>query len=178
MTSFPICERIVSAAWVSTGHLSVHTHQSDPVLWLQRPGINKCCLPGSLLCSGLFFSSSLLGQSLCISLLTEEWDYICVHGHWKLCDLCVWAKWPVAPTLKWNKPSFVGDIMTYLKWLLEGLVALALFPWFGQQSGTFQKQFFFLLFFAGWGFKGGCVCVCVQRLCPQKTLKHLSKHQG
>lgn len=45
--------------------------------------------------------------------------------------------------------------MTYLEWFLEGLVALTLFPWFVQQSGTFQKLF--LLLFAGWGFEGGGV---------------------
>lgn len=44
--------------------------------------------------------------------------------------------------------------MTYLEWFLEGFVALTLFPWFVQQSGTFQKQFFSL--FAGRGFEGGC----------------------
>lgn len=74
--------------------------------------------------------------------LTKEWDSIFVSMAVGSCVMCVWAKWPVAPTPKWNRPSFVGDIMTYLKWFLEGLVALTPFPWFVQQSGTFQKQFF------------------------------------
>lgn len=128
---------------------------------LQTPGINKCCLRGSLLCTGLFFSSSLSGQSLCITIWQKnETLYLCVWLLEVVWYVCV-GQMARGSNPKWNRPSFVGDIMTYLKWFLEGLVALAPLPWFVQQSGTFQKHFFPL--FAGGGFVGGCVC---RRLCP------------
>lgn len=43
---------------------------------------------------------------------------------------------------KLNRPSFVGDIMTYLEWFLEGLAALTLFPWFVQQVEPSRNSFF------------------------------------
>lgn len=82
--------------------------------------------------------------------------YICVYGCWKLCNVCV-GQMACGSNPKWNRPSFVGDIMTYLEWFLEGLVGFTLFPWFVQQSGTFQKQFFLFCWMG----------ICVRkRLCP------------
>lgn len=73
--------------------------------------------------------------------------YICLYGCWKL--VCVWfvcvGQMACGSDPKWNRPSFVGDIMTYLEWFLEGPVALTPFPWLGQQSGTFQEEVFLIL---------------------------------
>lgn len=140
------------AAWVSTGHSSVHTHCRG------RGSTSVASLQSVLLRRPSLFILALRSQSLCL-LLTEEWDsiFVCVWLLEVVRFVCV-GQMACGSNPKWNRPSFVGDIMTYLQWFLEGVVALTLFPWFVQQSGTFQKQFFLL----EWDLKVVVVC---RRLC-------------
>lgn len=57
--------------------------------------------------------------TVCVSMCVAAWFcgvFVCVYegGGQMACG----------SSPKWNRPSFVGDIMTYLQWFLEALVAL------------------------------------------------------
>lgn len=141
-----------------------NTHTSDPVLCFRDQGSTSAA--SRSLCYAVAFSFHLPSWVGVSALLFDKRMrlYICVYGCWKLC--CVWfvcvGQMACGSDPKWNRPSFVGDIMTYLEWFLEGLVALTPFPWFTQQSGTFQKQFLQFCWMRIWRW------LCAQEAVPLK----------
>lgn len=123
MTSFPICARSGCVAWVSTGHLSVHTHTRMTQCFASETRDQQVLPPGVSAMPCLFILT-LRSESLHFY-LTQEWDSIFVYMAVGSCVICVCVgQMACGSNPKWNRPSFVGDIMTYLEWFLEGLVAL------------------------------------------------------
>lgn len=128
--------------------------------------INKCCPqphpPGPCFCGGLFFSSPLLGHSLCVSSKPKnETLYLCVWLLEVVRVVCV-GQMACGSIPTWNRPSFVGDIMTYPSdfWRVS-LLSLYSLDLCSKVEPS-RNCFFFYLFLAGWGCEGGCVC---RRLC-------------
>ena len=121
--AFPSVPRSNCAAWISTGHLSVHTNQSDPVLRFRDQGSTSVASRG--LCRAPAFSFHPWWQVKVFAWLSGSRMrlYICVCGRWKWCDMCVCVcvgQMACGSNPKWNRTSFVGDIMTYLVWFLDG----------------------------------------------------------
>ena len=84
--------------------------------------------PGVSAVPGSFLSSLMAGQSLCMTIwLKNEALYLCVWPLEAVWYVCV-GQMACGSNLKWNRTSFVGDIMTYLVWFLDGSCCCHYFP--------------------------------------------------